>query len=90
MSKIIHCKECKYQTKTFHKDKRYAAGGYYTYRCKLISDPFTHTPVEGLDDQFCSAAEEKEKEKGSNNGEVNQAADPRINPFYGMFNEFAR
>jgi len=78
MSKIIHCKECKYQTKTFHKDKRHKTGGYYIYGCKLISDPFTHTPVEGLDEQFCSAAEEK----GLNNGEVNQAADPRINPFY--------
>lgn len=80
MEKIIYCKECKYQIKTFHKDKRYTAGGYYTYGCKLISDSFTHTPVEGLDEQFCSAAEAKDK--GLNNGEVNQAADPRINPFY--------
>ena len=58
--KIIRCKDCKHQRKIFHDDRRFKNGGYYTYGCDFISDPFVGTPVYGLDEQFCSSAEEKD------------------------------
>ena len=56
---VIKCKDCKYQQKAWHVDKRMKEGGYWVYNCDLISDPFVSTPVCGIPDQFCSSAERK-------------------------------
>ena len=54
---IIRCKDCKYQKKCWHEDKRMKDKGYWIYGCELISDSFVGTPVWGEDNQFCSSAE---------------------------------
>lgn len=55
---IIRCKECKYQNKFFHEDKRRKEGGYYIFGCELADD-YSHVC---LDDDFCSRAERKTDE----------------------------
>ena len=55
---IIRCKECKYQNKFFHEDKRRKEGGYYIFGCEL-ADEYSHVC---LDDDFCSRAERKTDE----------------------------
>ena len=61
--KIIYCKDCKYQKKYWHEDRRMKDKGYWIYGCELIDDPFIGVPVYGVPDQFCSSAEPKEKEQ---------------------------
>ena len=56
---IIRCKDCKYQKKYWHEDKRMKDKGYWVYSCELISDPFTGVPVCGQPDEFCSSAERR-------------------------------
>ena len=56
---VIYCKDCKYQKKYWHEDKRMKDKGYWIYGCKLIDDSFVGTPVWGLPEQFCSSAERK-------------------------------
>lgn len=41
MSDIIHCKDCKYQIKTWHDDMRFKDNGYFTYWCRLNDDPLS-------------------------------------------------
>ena len=55
----IRCKDCKYQKKYWHEDKRMKDKGYWVYSCELISDPFTGVPVCGQPDEFCSSAERR-------------------------------
>lgn len=54
---IIHCRDCKYQEKFFHEDKRRKEGGYYIFGCEL-ADGYSHVC---LDDDFCSRAERKDE-----------------------------
>ena len=56
---IIRCKECKYQNKFFHEDKRRKEGGYYIFGCEL-ADEYSHVC---LDDDFCSRAERRTDER---------------------------
>ena len=53
VGKLIRCKDCKHQEKTFHEDKRRKDGGYYIFGCNL-ADGFSHVC---LDDDFCSRGE---------------------------------
>lgn len=50
---VVRCKDCKYQEKFFHEDKRRKEGGYYIFGCELV-DGYSHVC---LDDDFCSRAE---------------------------------
>ena len=63
---VIKCKDCKYQKKYWHKDKRMKEKGYWIYGCELIDDPFIGTPVWGKDNQFCSSAKIKEADNEVN------------------------
>lgn len=54
---LIRCKDCKYQEKYFHEDRRRKDGGYYIYWCELAEE-YSHVC---LDDDFCSRAERKEE-----------------------------
>ena len=54
---LIRCKDCKYQEKYFHEDRRRKDGGYYIYGCEL-AEGYSHVC---LDDDFCSRAERKEE-----------------------------
>lgn len=54
---LIRCKDCKYQEKYFHEDRRRKDGGYYIYGCEL-ADGYSHVC---LGDDFCSRAERKEE-----------------------------
>ena len=56
---VIRCKDCKYQKKYWHEDKRMKEKGYWIYGCALIDDPFIGTPVWGGDNQFCSSAQKR-------------------------------
>lgn len=56
---VVKCKECKYQEKYFHKDKRMKEGGYWLYGCSKNEDPFVSHAVNGYDDEFCSAGVRK-------------------------------
>lgn len=62
---VIHCKDCKYQRKYWHEDKRMKEKGYWIYGCELIGDHFIGTPVWGEDNQFCSSAEQRGNENDS-------------------------
>lgn len=62
MVQIIYCKDCKFQQKVWHNDRRLKERGYYCYSCEYISDPFESAPVWGKDNQFCSSAEKKDGE----------------------------
>lgn len=62
---VIHCKDCKYQRKYWHEDKRMKEKGYWIYGCELIGDSFIGTPVWGEDNQFCSSAEQRGNENDS-------------------------
>ena len=53
---VIRCKDCKYQEKYYHEDRRRKDGGYYIYGCEL-ADGYSHVC---LDDDFCSRAEREE------------------------------
>lgn len=52
---VIRCKDCKYQEKFFHEDKRRKEGGYYICGCELV-DGYSHVC---LDHEFCSRAERR-------------------------------
>lgn len=53
---IVQCKDCKYQQKTWFKDKRKKEGGYYIYGCELDCDDYSHVC---MDNEFCSEGKEK-------------------------------
>lgn len=55
---IVRCKDCKYQGKVFHEDKRRKDGGYYIFLCELVDG---YSPV-CFDDEFCSRAERRTDE----------------------------
>ncbi|MGN1229202.1 MAG: Lar family restriction alleviation protein [Prevotella sp.] len=59
---IVHCQECTHQVKIWHSDKRMKDGGYWVFGCKLNSDPFVAHVVDGVDGEFCSHGEPKNKE----------------------------
>lgn len=54
---MIKCKDCKYQQKFWHEDKRMKNGGEWVYNCEFVDDPFTGVPVWGEPEQYCSSAE---------------------------------
>ena len=60
---VIKCKDCNYQKKYWHEDKRTKRKGYWICGCELIDDSFTGTPVWGEDNQFCSSAKKKGRTK---------------------------
>lgn len=55
----IRCKDCKYQKKYWHEDKRMKEGGYWVYNCYFICDPLESGPVSGEPEEYCSSAEQK-------------------------------
>ena len=57
---IVRCKDCKYQQKVWHQDKRMISKGYYLYWCDRNEDPFVSHTVNGCDDEFCSYGERKD------------------------------
>ena len=59
MSDLIRCKDCQYQRKAFHSDKRMKEGGYWSYGCAMIGDLCGYWAWGGEDNQFCSDAEPK-------------------------------
>lgn len=59
MSDVIHCKDCKYQIKTWHDDMRFKDNGYFTYWCRLNDDLFVGHAITGRDEEFCSSAKPK-------------------------------
>lgn len=58
---IVYCEDCIYQLSWWHDDRRYKNKGYFTYFCKLCSDPFCEHSVCGEPGQFCSNGIEKEE-----------------------------
>lgn len=57
---VVRCKECKYQNRVWHEDKRFQDGGYYMVSCKRNEDPFVMHTVDGYDNDFCSFGERAE------------------------------
>lgn len=51
---VVHCRDCKYQTKRWYSDKRFRHGGYYFYGCDNMENS-----VLGQDNDFCARAERK-------------------------------
>ena len=62
---IIRCKDCKYQEKEWIEDKRFKDNGYWVYGCEVISDACGYWAWFGQDDEFCSDAERREDENGT-------------------------
>lgn len=56
---VVRCKDCKYQRKTWHKDRRMKDSGYWIYWCDRNEDPFVSHAVSGRDDEFCSYGERR-------------------------------
>ena len=54
---VVRCKDCKYQSRVWHEDKRFQDGGYYIVSCKRNCDPFVMHTVDGYDNDFCSYGE---------------------------------
>ena len=54
---VVRCKDCKYQRRTWHEDKRFQDGGYFIVRCTRNGDPFVMHTVDGHDTDFCSYGE---------------------------------
>ena len=59
MTEIVYCKDCKFQVKVWHKDKRMKEGGLWLLRCGKNEDPFVCHVVDGQDDEFCSHGERR-------------------------------
>ena len=59
---IVRCRDCKYQCKIWHADKRMKEKGYWIYSCKRNSDPFVSHTVNGYDDEYCCYGERKKGE----------------------------
>lgn len=57
---VVRCKDCKFQIKVFHEDKRRKEGGYWLYFCYRNEDQFVCHAVNGYDDEFCCYGEKKE------------------------------
>lgn len=51
---VVHCRDCKYQTKRWYSDKRFRHGGYYFYGC----DNMENSDL-GQDNNFCARGERK-------------------------------
>jgi hypothetical protein len=51
---VVHCRDCKYQTKRWHSDKRFRHGGYYFYGCDNMENSNL-----GQDNDFCARGERK-------------------------------
>ena len=51
---VVHCRDCKYQTKRWYSDKRFRHGGYYFYGC----DNMENSDL-GQDNDFCARGERK-------------------------------
>ena len=51
---VVHCRDCKYQTKRWHSDKRFRHGGYYFYGCDNMGNSDL-----GQDNDFCARGERK-------------------------------
>ena len=62
---IIRCKDCKYQEKEWREDKRFKDNGYWVYGCKVLGDVCGYWAWFGQDDEFCSDAERREDENGT-------------------------
>ena len=56
--RVVRCKDCKYQRKIWHSDKRRKDGGYTIYIC----DACDYTPL-GYDTDYCSYGERREDGK---------------------------
>lgn len=56
---VVRCKDCKYQRKKWHTDKRMKEGGYWIYSCEGNDDPFVSHTVNGDKDEFCCYGERK-------------------------------
>ena len=57
--RLVRCKDCKYQRKIWHSDRRRKDGGYTMGFCNLCPD---FTPL-GYDDDYCSNGERREDGK---------------------------
>ena len=57
---VVRCKDCKYQNRVWHEDKRFQDDGYYMVSCKRNDDPFVMHTVDGYDNDFCSYGERKD------------------------------
>ena len=55
VAKVVLCKDCKHQVKTWISDARRKEKGYYIYDCELCEDGEL-----GHDDDFCSYGERKD------------------------------
>ena len=51
--RVVRCKDCKHQIKTWTADGRRKDGGIFQYSCQINEEM-------GLDEEFCSSAERKE------------------------------
>ena len=58
---LIRCKDCKYQCKQFVEDRRMKEGGYWACGCSKMGELMGYWGWGGLDEQFCSDAERKER-----------------------------
>lgn len=58
---VVRCKDCKYQRRTWHEDKRFQNGGYFIVGCMRNGDPFVMHTVYGHDTDFCSYGERADK-----------------------------
>lgn len=55
---LVRCKDCKYQRKIWHSDKRRKDGGYTIYIC----DACEYAPL-GYDTDYCSYGERRDDER---------------------------
>ena len=58
---VVRCKDCKYQRRKWHDDKRFQDGGYFIVGCMRNGDPFVMHTVDGHDTDFCSYGERADK-----------------------------
>ena len=56
--RVVRCKDCKYQRKIWHSDKRRKDGGYTIYIC----DACEYAPL-GYDTDYCSYGERRDDER---------------------------
>ena len=59
---VVRCKDCKYQRKIWHADRRMKEKGCWIYSCKGNSDPFVSHTVNGYNDEYCCYGERKKGE----------------------------
>ena len=60
---VVRCKDCKYQRKVWHPDRRMISKGYYYYQCVRNDDKFVSHTVTGCDHEFCPYGERKDNEE---------------------------